>query len=73
MKARSYRKKSSKELEKELQDLEKGLVKSYGVMSMATVKSNKEGTKVKGSNVSRRIKKEIARVKTILREKELEI
>ena len=73
MKARSYRNKNSKELEKELQSLEKELVKSYGVMSMATVKSNKEGTKRKGANVSRRIKKEIAKVKTILREKELEI
>ncbi len=73
MKARDYRKKTTEDLEKELQGLEKGLIKSYGVMSMATVKSNKEGTKRKGANVSRRIKKEIAKVKTILRERELEI
>lgn len=73
MKAQNYRNKTTKELEKELQSLENELVKSYGVMSMATVKSNKEGTKRKGANLSRRIKKEIAKVKTILRERELGI
>ena len=72
MKAKVYRQMGEKELEEELKKLKKELMKSHGVVGMAKVKSNPSAKAKKGSSLTRRIKREIARIKTVIREKQLE-
>lgn len=67
-----YRTMKKEKLEDELKNLQRELVKSYGAMGMAKVKKNKGGISKCGSTLSRKIKKEIARCKTILKEREEE-
>lgn len=71
-KIREYREMTDEQLKEKIKEWDLELVKSYGAMGMAKVKTEKEGTKKSGSDISKRIKKEIARIKTILRERRTE-
>lgn len=69
MKAAKYRLMEDSDLERELGKLRLELVKAYGNMELAKVK-NKEGDKSKGTNLQPRIRKEIAKILTIQKERE---
>lgn len=68
MKAKEYRTFTKEELEKELQNLKLQLAKSYAGMGVARVKDKDSKVKKGGNNMCKRIRKEIARIKTIQRE-----
>ena len=72
MKPEYYRRMSKKQLEKELLELKKQLVVSHGAMNQAKMKSEKKKDKAQRGkgNLSKRIRKEIARINTILKENE---
>ncbi len=69
---RNYNDLSVEELKEVLKELEFEKVKSYGNIGRATIKTRTDGTKSHGDYMSKRIRKEVARVKTILREREIE-
>lgn len=68
MKIKEYRRMSVEKLKEELKKLRKEKIKCYGNMAMAKVKKNKEGESRGGTDLSKRIRKEIAKIKTILNE-----
>lgn len=68
MKFRDYKLMSDKELEKALEVLKLELIKSHGAMEMARVQ-NRKGEKVRGRNLQPRIRKEIARILTLQKQR----
>jgi ribosomal protein L29 len=69
---RNYREMSDIQLEKELKNLKLQLMKADGMMGMASLKNKETGESRGGTDMKKRIRKEIARVLTIKREKEIQ-
>lgn len=69
MKAEEFRKLSEKELLGRKKDLEIQLIKSKTFFGME-LKRKKDHSNVKGSDIQKRLRKDIARINTILKERD---
>ncbi len=68
----NYRKHSDKELKSKLKEMEIELLKSQGMMGKAKVKKKEKALTSKGSDISKRLRREKARILTEMRRRELD-
>jgi len=69
VKMKMYREMSKDKLEDELQRFNLEISKSYGIMGMAKSDKKDKAQPSTGSDIVKRLKKERARIETILKEK----